>query len=288
MRKAAEAAVPDQVVSDSTATAQAVPDPVVSVSAVPADALTADRPAVSGPPLRRGKWTPEEEAYANRLIQEFKSGLLPLTDGTSPRTFLSKLLKCDPMRITKKFAGNDCIGKQVYRRWEFYFNRLTPEQILQSRAELGELERRFFKSIVQTNRAKSSGKKRKINRTEAATSEGAGVNKKRRKRAEVRVGHRAKTGNCGVDHKATSGRGLPLGVTLESSGKFASQICWRGKQRYIGSFDTPEQASAVYAFARKGLDDANLLSFRPDEEDDLFDAAKKKALETVQAIIDND
>ena len=31
--------------------------------------------------LRRGKWTPEEEAYANRLIVEFKSGLLPLTDG---------------------------------------------------------------------------------------------------------------------------------------------------------------------------------------------------------------
>jgi len=32
--------------------------------------------------MRRGKWTTEEENYANRLIQEFKSGLLPLTDGT--------------------------------------------------------------------------------------------------------------------------------------------------------------------------------------------------------------
>lgn len=29
----------------------------------------------------RGKWTPEEESYANRLIVEFKAGLLPLTDG---------------------------------------------------------------------------------------------------------------------------------------------------------------------------------------------------------------
>jgi hypothetical protein len=29
--------------------------------------------------LRRGKWTPEEESYANRLIHEFKLGLLPLT-----------------------------------------------------------------------------------------------------------------------------------------------------------------------------------------------------------------
>ena len=61
--------------------------------------------------LRRGKWTTEEENYANRLIQEFKAGLLPLTDGTTLRTFLSKLLNCDPMRISKKFVGMNCIGK---------------------------------------------------------------------------------------------------------------------------------------------------------------------------------
>lgn len=61
--------------------------------------------------LRRGKWTAEEEAYANRLIYEFKLGLLPLTDGTTLRTFLSKLLNCDPMRISKKFVGQNCIGK---------------------------------------------------------------------------------------------------------------------------------------------------------------------------------
>jgi hypothetical protein len=61
--------------------------------------------------LRRGKWTTEEENYANRLIFEFKLGLLPLTDGTTLRTFLSKLLNCDPMRISKKFVGQNCIGK---------------------------------------------------------------------------------------------------------------------------------------------------------------------------------
>lgn len=61
--------------------------------------------------LRRGKWTSEEESYANRLIYEFKLGLLPLTEGTTLRTFLSKLLNCDPMRISKKFVGQNCIGK---------------------------------------------------------------------------------------------------------------------------------------------------------------------------------
>jgi hypothetical protein len=110
-----------------------------------------------GPPLRRGKWTPEEEAYANRLIQEFKAGLLPLTDGTTLRTFLSKLLNCDPMRISKKFVGGNCIGKQVFRRRTADLNRLTPEQIQQSRAELSELERRFLERVAQTNRVKSSG-----------------------------------------------------------------------------------------------------------------------------------
>lgn len=92
----------------------------------------------SGHPLRRGKWTTEEEAFANRLINEFKSGLLPLTDGTTLRNFLSKLLNCDPMRISKKFVGNNCIGKQVFRRRVAEINRLSVDQIQQIRAELSE------------------------------------------------------------------------------------------------------------------------------------------------------
>ena len=90
------------------------------------------------PLLEEGKWTAEEEAYANRLITEFKAGLLPLTDGTTLRTFLSKLLNCDPMRISKKFVGGNCIGKQVFRRRTADINRLTPEQIQLSRKELSE------------------------------------------------------------------------------------------------------------------------------------------------------
>jgi len=135
----------------------AAPPPVVSQPA-PAPAMAASGGSKKkGPPLRRGKWTPEEEAYANRLIQEFKAGLLPLTDGTTLRTFLSKLLNCDPMRISKKFVGGNCIGKQVFRRRTADINRLTQEQIAQSRAELSELERRFLERVAQTNRVKSSG-----------------------------------------------------------------------------------------------------------------------------------
>jgi len=130
-----------------------------------------------GPPLRRGKWTPEEEAYANRLIMEFKAGLLPLTDGTTLRTFLSKLLNCDPMRISKKFVGSNCIGKQVFRRRTADINRLTPEQIQQSRAELSELERRFLERVAQTNRVKSSGVNNNSNNNSSAVASAAAAAK---------------------------------------------------------------------------------------------------------------
>jgi len=64
--------------------------------------------------LRRGKWTVEEEAYVARVIQDFNSGFLDAPAGTTLRTYLSEKLQCDPMRITKKFTGDACIGKRVF------------------------------------------------------------------------------------------------------------------------------------------------------------------------------
>ena len=126
--------------------------------------------------LRRGKWTAEEEAYANRLINEFKSGLLPLTDGTTLRTFLSKLLNCDPMRISKKFVGQNCIGKQVFRRRQCDLERLSNEDIEASRTELAELERRFLERVVQNNRTKSNAKDGKNNNNSSSNGNGNGDN----------------------------------------------------------------------------------------------------------------
>jgi hypothetical protein len=82
---------------------------------------TSSRPAKAGSTkinkgmaLRRGKWTAEEEAYVARVIQDFNSGFLDAPAGTTLRTYLSEKLKCDPMRITKKFTGEACIGKRVF------------------------------------------------------------------------------------------------------------------------------------------------------------------------------
>ncbi len=58
-----------------------------------------------------GKWKPEEEAFAARLISAFNKGeLTDCVEGTSLRSYLAKRLNCIPMRISKKFAGLQ-IGK---------------------------------------------------------------------------------------------------------------------------------------------------------------------------------
>ena len=57
---------------------------------------------------------PEEEAYSTAVIRHFRSGLLRIEDGMTLRGFLAEKLNCDPMRITKKYAGAACLGKRTF------------------------------------------------------------------------------------------------------------------------------------------------------------------------------
>jgi hypothetical protein len=64
--------------------------------------------------LRSGKWTEEEEEYADLLIELFEKGqILEEKNGCTLRSFLSRKLHCAPMRISKKYAGKG-IGKMVF------------------------------------------------------------------------------------------------------------------------------------------------------------------------------
>jgi hypothetical protein len=45
---------------------------------------------------------------------DFEHGTLDVPEGTTLRTLLSKVLNCDPMRITKKYTGNSSIGKRTF------------------------------------------------------------------------------------------------------------------------------------------------------------------------------
>lgn len=64
-------------------------------------------------PQRSGKWTREEEVYAEMLIELFEKGHIDEKNGSTLRSFLSRKLHCAPMRISKKYAGKG-IGKMVF------------------------------------------------------------------------------------------------------------------------------------------------------------------------------
>jgi hypothetical protein len=51
-------------------------------------------------PLRKGKWTIQEEQYVSKIILAFTQGLLNLPAGTTLRGYLSEKLHCDPMVST--------------------------------------------------------------------------------------------------------------------------------------------------------------------------------------------
>lgn len=56
------------------------------------------------------------------------------------------------------------------------------------------------------------------------------------------------------NHKARSRRiRLPMGVRHMASGRFQARISHYGRQLHLGTYETPEQASAVYAAKRKEL-----------------------------------
>eukprot|EP00956_Cyclotella_meneghiniana_P025478 scaffold53302_cov69-Cyclotella_meneghiniana.AAC.1 len=95
---------------------------------------------------RGGKWTPEESAYANRLIVEFKEGTLPLPpNNTTLRKFLSGTLRCDPLRITKKFKGGN--GGRVFYQPS---NAHDADAVSVARGEVKALEDAFFNRIAET------------------------------------------------------------------------------------------------------------------------------------------
>jgi len=117
---------------------------------------------LSSLPIRKGKWTIEEENYANKIILLFNKGLLPIPSGTTLRSYLSDKLNCDPMRITKKFAGASCIGKVVYQSIEeMASNGITIDINNDETLELQKLEDLFLsrlhgKSLLNNNTTNKS------------------------------------------------------------------------------------------------------------------------------------
>lgn len=88
----------------------------------------------------------EEEEYATRYIHYFSSGLLTLPEGTTLRASLANKLHCDPMRITKKYAGASCLGSKISRSLVGVGESrpmYTADEVECAKMELRQLDARF-------------------------------------------------------------------------------------------------------------------------------------------------
>jgi hypothetical protein len=83
----------------------------------------------------------EEEEYTSRIIHCFSTGLLTLPEGSTLRSYIADKLNCDPMRVTKKYAGAACLGRRVCHFRDQVHPTMAEIQL--SKLELGHLEQRF-------------------------------------------------------------------------------------------------------------------------------------------------
>jgi hypothetical protein len=93
-----------------------------------------------GSDLRTGRWTTEETAYCDKLIETFELGHLPINEGIKLNDFLSNMLKSKQSRLTKKMK-NARLSAKTYKPMTGYI----PEQ--SDAREFSDLEVSFFESI---------------------------------------------------------------------------------------------------------------------------------------------
>lgn len=102
-------------------------------------------------PVRSGKWNLIEEQYLRKLVKLFSMGLLEnIEPKTSMRSWLSKMLNCCPMRISKKqMHGEKFRGKAKFRRNEVQIHAVTQAEYDAMCTEVTRLRCEFLIQWVQ-------------------------------------------------------------------------------------------------------------------------------------------
>jgi len=102
--------------------------------------------------LRRGKWSNEEEAYADKLMNAFKRGLISPNEieGKTLRCYLAMKLSCLPMRISKKYPHCEGLGARFFHRPD-----VTEEQMIICETELSDLRTRFLEADHEQRRCQN-------------------------------------------------------------------------------------------------------------------------------------
>ena len=98
--------------------------------------------------LRKGKWTSDEVAYAEKIIDQFETGRLSASfEGQTLRLILAELLKCDPMRVTKKFAASGKL-KGGKSRSTVYAVKAKTSELEAAATELATLRDAYIASLA--------------------------------------------------------------------------------------------------------------------------------------------
>lgn len=91
--------------------------------------------------LRTGRWTNDEMAYCDKLIEKFESGELPCADGTKLNDFLASMLKSKQSRLTKKMK-NAKLSARSFKRTSGYVLDANDARVF------SDLENAFYRSIT--------------------------------------------------------------------------------------------------------------------------------------------
>jgi hypothetical protein len=97
---------------------------------------------------RSGKWTKEESDYVDLLIAEFRCGALPIRGGTTLRSFLSKMINCNPKRVSKKYENTGYSGKSQFQPSVI---PISMAEMSRRRERLQEYERSFLLALKRAN-----------------------------------------------------------------------------------------------------------------------------------------
>ena len=89
---------------------------------------------------RTGRWTTEEVAFCDKLMEKFKTGELPIPDGVKMNEFLGSMLLSKQSRLTKKMK-NARLSSQTFTRKVGFVSSLDEARFF------SQLETSFFAAI---------------------------------------------------------------------------------------------------------------------------------------------
>ena len=271
--RAAPAVRPDPVVSASAAAKAAFPDSVVpAVSAVPGASTGTVQAALSAECRERKKRKRDKSCKNNQALQSASSTTRYSGDGRNQKRKVHRAESARTGKKKSKTTSNQGLRKVVRKN--------TSSRKFESNIKWGGKARYIgaFDTAEQASAAYLSIKKDLDNAKFSAIGGDATFNAAKKKAIES-VG-----GSIPTTKRSTAMRDLPRGVYKTRAGKFVSQITCCGKtNRYIGFFNTPEQASAAYLSVSEDISQVSLSGLGADEADAIFDAAREKAVERIRS-----